>query len=155
MDHNPYSPPAAVVSDAVIARGKRPLSITIALALLAVGLARQGWGLLSELRFASAGEASPIAVVILAFRVALFAWIWMAIARGRNWARHTTLALILFSAGLFILRTGVLFPVVPEGVKIQYDPAAVVLAVLPHACAFVALYLLYFPGRRWFRAADA
>jgi hypothetical protein len=73
---------------------------------------------------------------------AIQAWLYLKIARGRNWARITILVLIAISMPAVLI-------VVPE--VAARAPWTAFITVVDLLLVFYALYLLFFPGREWFR----
>jgi hypothetical protein len=105
--NNPYEAPKAFVADVStmtrVDPPGRPRSVDVAVALLwgslAVGLILGVWRLLvfsQQLTLHDVEVASMAIINVLV--IALFFWIFRAVAQGRNWGRITVLALAI--AGL-------------------------------------------------------
>jgi len=85
--------------------------------------------------------------------LAINLWVWIAIARGRNWARIVLLLFTLFVlARLAFQLWG--WQSLPDGVHMVLDPYALAIAVLPVLLNIVACILLFAPGRHWFERRD-
>jgi hypothetical protein len=149
-DPNPYTPPNAPVRDIESAPlGPRPRVVNVALALLAIEFLVTLPGLLTIWRQFSRAEMSGLSFILLIALKAIFVWIWIAIARGRRWARIALL--ILTVLGLFNVMTAFSAMLnLPEGIKLTYDLVQVAYLIVPVVLNCVVVYLLFFPGRQWF-----
>ena len=149
MEHNPYTAPQSVVADAVVPIGRRPRSVFSAVLLLALALVLSA--LLWRGDFRHFDEGGIISALWGALKAGIAIWLCVQIARGSNWARYMQLAIVVlgFVSYAFVLWAA-LFQT-PQGVRIMLAPSQLVLALVPSLLRFVALYLLFFPGRDWFR----
>ena len=155
---DPYAPPDAPVADfvKVIVRA-RPRPVEAALVLLWVGLFLDvvSWFiLLASGPHDFVKPANPrlefwINFALNAARMLIATWLYFKIAAGRNWARITLLILVLVALPNFLLKFGFFLSML----GILFVPmmvVAVIWLVVP-LLNLSALYLLFFPGRRWFR----
>jgi len=145
VPHNPYTPPAAPVADAAApARGEPPFAVRIASKLLWVGL---GIAVLTQLLTLHELQRNPfmgLTVSAMVISLAVNAWLFVKIRQGRNWARIVYLVLMLISSPmLFITVRSIFARSVFEG--------AMVTAEL--TVNIVALYLVFVPGRAWYRSS--
>jgi hypothetical protein len=156
MNYNPYSPPKAAVTDAGdSALDSRPRAVTIALLLVAVNVAIGFWGVLRMWPGISIGTVAAAAVAWRLARLLLVAWLCYQIARARNWARVILLVLTLLGALSFIFQLWIGLTQMPAGVRMAMDPKAIALMALPLVLNIAALFLLFVPGRKWFRRREA
>jgi len=148
---NPYSPPKAVVADVNYAPPMaRPRSVTVAVALLAIGVLL---GLLQNAIVWISGDRGSITtpyIVGQVLGIVIAVWIYYKIAQGRNWARIVLLVLyafviVAFGIGMWAISSG-LVPI--EKSALGFNLVLQVVQLLMDA---VALYLLFVPGREWFR----
>jgi len=143
---NPYSPPTATVADEVVPPRQMPAAIRIALILMAVSLLLDF--AIEAIRPASLTESAPgrlstLALVISAVLVTgLTAWLAWKIAVGRNWARIVLLVLTILSVPSAILD---ILPIV------RTWPLGTVLKIVEQCMDIAVVYLLFIPGRAWFR----
>jgi hypothetical protein len=145
---NPYSPPAAAVADTVTETRPMPGAVRRALYLYVVSFV---WGMVMMMvidRPATAAQNAEmlaiVRVVSMLIVVALGAWLFWKISAGRNWARIVLLVLTALSvpAGFFeILRLAPIRPFV-AGLKL-----------VEQGMDIGVLYLLFFPGREYFKRA--
>jgi len=144
---NPYSPPASAVADAVAASRPMPGAVRRALILYTISFV---WGVVlmlvarpaADSRYAEiSAVAHTVSIVIM---VALAAWLFWKLSAGRNWARIVLLVLTVISvpSGFFEL--------------LQLAPTRPLLAglkLIEQGMDIGVLYLLFFPGRHYFKAA--
>jgi len=145
---NPYAPPQAVVQDApdVALPLPQPHAVTVAVWMLWIEVALST--LSSLIRMGSVRET--IAVIAILFGAVLFqglsALLILKIWQGRNWARITYLVLMLLGI-LSLIQMAATFPV-----GVQYVPGIeALLTFIGMTLDLVAMYLLFVPGRAWFR----
>ena len=141
--HNPYSPPAAAVADAEApARGEPPFAVKLASKLLWLGL---GIAVLTQLLVLPELQRNPFfvpTVIGMVVSLAVNAWLFFKIGQGRNWARIVYLVLILISSPVLFISVKAIFARSTfEGVAVAAELAANV----------IALYLVFVPGRAWYR----
>jgi hypothetical protein len=151
-NNNPYSPPKAAVADptgdANAESLRRPSSVTAALALLAIPLAT-GIGRNVLAWMGASGTSMSIAQRVgQVCGVAFAVWVYYKIAQGRNWARILLLVLISL-VGVFMAATWKLtMNRISTG---EVSGLGVLIQILSVILDAVALYLLFGPGRAWFR----
>lgn len=152
--HNPYAPPRAEVGSGVVAAPiPRPRSVTIALVLLAVYVVLGILRLVALVRPMNEAMISALYFLGQVAVVAIHVWVWIAIARGRNWARIVLLVFTLLAiARLAIQLWG--WQSLPGGVHMVLDPYALAVGLIPVLLIIVACILLFVPGRRWFENRD-
>lgn len=152
MNLNPYSPPKAAVSDAgESAMGPRPQVVNIALLLVAVNIAIGLWGALRRWPDISLGVVAIASMTMRLAKLILVAWLCYQIARARNWARIVLLVLTLLGVLALLFQLWIGLTQMPAGVKMAMDPQAIPRLALPSALNIAALFLLFVPGRKWFR----
>jgi hypothetical protein len=150
MDHNPYSAPRSALTDVGEPRGKRPPVVGIAVMLLATAIAFSVRDGVLDFRGVETGEISGLMMVWRVLRIALAVLLCLQIARGRNWARHGELVFVALGAARFAFEFWN-FNNLPEGVHLMLDPVQVAIRVIPLVLELSALYLLFVPGRHWFK----
>lgn len=143
MSRNPYAPPAATVADGdqLPARVK-PLAIRRAVVLMWASLALNILILVLDWRFQI--SQAPVLVVILSevIGVAIAVWLILKITVGRNWAR--IVYLVLLALGLIVI--------VPEILGSASRAAHIAgLRMIELGMDFATMYLVFVPGREWFR----
>ncbi|MBC8025238.1 MAG: hypothetical protein H7Y89_04555 [Steroidobacteraceae bacterium] len=142
--HNPYAPPRASVAESSedllpdapppVKTAMKLLWISFVLTYIEVAL---DWAALTA-------ETPLIFFAIgVVLMTALQIWIYLKIALGRNWARIAWL--VLSAVSLPILITDMVD-------LAQRAPVAAGITLIDVFLVFYALYLLFFPGREWFRA---
>ncbi len=149
-EYNPYNPPKADLDGAGREQSERPRSVDIAVALIGVNI------LLAVIRIPGAwqgmqtGEVSPLFVGVQVLGVALWVWVCFALLRGRNWARILLLVLTALSlAGIGAMFAG---SRLAAGSLFQYLGAEqLIMPLLPLLLNIAAVYLVFVPGRAWFR----
>jgi hypothetical protein len=155
---DPYAPPDSPVADFVkVVVRTRPRPVEIALVLLWVGLFFDvvSWFiLLASGPHEFVKPENPRLVFWLNFawnatRVLIATWLYYKIAAGRNWARITLLILVLVDLPNFLLKVGVFVSLVGF-VFVPMMVVVIIWLVVP-LLNLTARYLLFFPGRRWFR----
>ena len=135
---NPYAPSKATVADVTRseARAPRPATVSWAVALLCLGLARDGAR--GFLTWRPSGGWWVMVCITFAFEILLT----YQISAGRNWARWVMLVTMPFATFQGFAWLGPFFA--------HYHHAVTFLFVVP--LKVVALLLLFVsPGRRWFR----
>jgi lysylphosphatidylglycerol synthetase-like protein (DUF2156 family) len=141
-DESRYAAPRAPVADPTPARrqpGKRPWPISIASLLLIAVVAN------ACLR---AMEGVSYLVAVHAFWIVVLTIIALAIERGHNWARWS-LAVV---TGLNVMALAAML-LVPASVRAMSIPdgANVLRAAAAGLCLVVGTFLVFGPGREWFR----
>jgi hypothetical protein len=139
--HNPYAPPKAAVAEAEIPI-PRPAAVITAMQLLWVSFALTFVEVALDWEAMTEGEPLIFAI-FAALGIAVTLWLYFNIWAGRNWARITYLVLTAISIPLLVID-------LPDNA--QRAPLAAGLALIDLFLVFYALYLLFFPGREWFRA---
>jgi hypothetical protein len=148
--NKPYEAPKAIVADVpdVNRTGPpgRPLSVSIAVALLwgslAVGLILRVWRLLAFSQQVTLHDVEVASMAVInVLVIALFFWIFRAVAQGRNWGRITVLALAIVGS-LATLMT----------IRSLADMSSIDV-VARFAMWLAATVLLFIPGSTaWYRA---
>jgi hypothetical protein len=153
-DHNPYTPPAATVGDAEVPElRERPVAVIVAIILLGIHILM---GLSSHARVLHLYlTTSGINLIVLAIQMAkwlLLLLICFQFWHGRNWAR----ILLLVMTGFALFAVFVQYwstANLPAGVKYQIDPMGYVWMLLPPLIYLTASFLVFVPGRAWFRSS--
>lgn len=147
MADSPYAPPRSTVSDAAPREPvpPRPARVTHALRWLWIGLAADTatslWALLDW-----RGGVLLAGVLAQGAFVALSAWFYIGVARGRNWARWASAVLTGFT--LLIIGLSLFEPQVP---KSRADQVSDVTDWITIAISICALYFLFTgSARAWF-----
>jgi len=151
---NPYAPPKADVGTGdVSVRPPRPPAVRIALALMAVVIVMSALQVISLVRPMSEAMISGLTFLLQVAVLAFYVWVFVAIARGRNWARILLLLFTLFGVVKMAFHLwGWL--ALPDGVHMTLDRMALAVAVFPILLNVVACTLLLGPARRWFKYLD-
>lgn len=141
---NPYDPPKAKVADVEEALPKRPLTVTLALAILWIPLGIWMLGSLGQMT-SFTGEVTPGMISYVAYLAALVivpAWLLLKMGRACGWAR---IALIVLY-GLDIL-----FRIYLLSFDSTLDIVVGILA--PATFQAIGFVLLFLPvSNAWFRA---
>jgi hypothetical protein len=141
--HNPYAPPKAPVDEAPLkSSGVAPDAVKLAVKLMWVSFFLTFVEM--ALDWAGTFGEAPLGFLLI-FTVpmsALQVWLILMIARGRNWARITMLVLFVISMSLLLME-------MPD--LMRRAPFAATITALDLAIAAYAFYLIFFPGRAWFR----
>jgi hypothetical protein len=140
VSHNPYAPPkAALGTESSI---PPPPAVITAMKLLWVSFGLSFLEVALDWDGKAAGEPQSF-LIFSAIGIAITLWLYLKIWAGRNWARITHLVL-----------TGISIPFVfielPDIAR--RAPVAAGLTLIDLFLVFYAFYLLFFPGREWFRA---
>ena len=153
MNHDPYKPPQTVVGDIAAPVGTRPRSINIAVVLLAFYITIAGLLDLGEVArlFATMRKMELVIALWSIAKVGIAIWLCVAIARGANWARITWLILILASLALFLAMLWYGMNVALRAANVAPHPRLWIRQVLTYATNLFVLYLLFFPGKQWFK----
>jgi len=143
MDQNPYNPPATALADpAEPARGPRPLAVTCAVILMSTSLI---FGLFENAglfrRYLESDLILPLKLFAVFFGPIVCAWLYYKLWVGRNWARIALLILIVISVPVIIAN----FP----HLRVR-APVIIGLHFLARTIELLAMYLVFFPGRRWY-----
>jgi len=99
----------------------------------------------------SVGELSVLGFIYLVIRLSVLVWIWTRIARGNNWARYTALVFTLLALAIYLFNLWYMVSSLPPAIKYAPDVRAIIVSASLILFELVALYLLFFPGRDWFR----
>jgi membrane-bound metal-dependent hydrolase YbcI (DUF457 family) len=143
---NPYSPPAATVADAVTAARPMPGAVRRALyvyvASFVLGLVMLMIRPAADPRHA---ELSAVATAIsVGVVIVLGTWLFWKISAGRNWARIVLLVLTIISVPASFIELVQLAPT---------SPVVAGLKLIEQGMDIAVLYLLFFPGREFFKRA--
>jgi hypothetical protein len=140
--HNPYAPPKAPVSEpppSAPAAAPPPVRTAMKLFWISFFLTFVEMALDWE---ATVGDVSTTFMVIFtAIICSLQIWLYLNIARGRNWARITWLVLFALS----LLAAVVSIP------EMAGKPLYATVMAIDLLLVLYAFYLVFFPGRDWFR----
>jgi hypothetical protein len=142
---NPYSPPSAAVADAAVDSRPMPGAVRRALILYVASFVLGAALMIYQQPAANRGLVEVgrlVTAVSLVILVVIGAWLFWKISAGRNWARIVLLVLTILS--------------VPSGFMalLQLAPANPVLAglkLIEQGMDIAVLWLLFFPGREYFR----
>ena len=149
--HNPYAPPRAPVDESSVATAANaPAPVKLAMKLLWISFFLTFVELALDWDYYTGGDElrnlhdfeSIFVWVFTAALIVLQVWIYFNIAIGRNWARIVFLVLTLVGSPLAVLD-------MPE--MVRRSPVAAGVTVVDLVIVAIALYLLVFPGRAWFR----
>jgi hypothetical protein len=140
---NPYLPPKAAIADPIEAPPtEAPAPVNTAMRLLMISFVlifvevALDWVALTAV-------SPPIVLVFwLVLASILQLWIYAKIASGRNWARITWLVIFAVSLPFTLI-------VLPE--LAQRAPVVAGVTFVAQVLTAFGLYLLFFPGRAWFR----
>lgn len=144
--NEPYAPPTATVADPALAVPAAPRQVSLALRLLWVSLLLGVPLLVMSTQRLPEGGATVFTVVFQLLIFALVAWLYVCIARRRQWARIVTLLLTLL--GLVFM----VWAPTPDDTSVVERLIAGLSTVLDLA----AMVLLFgAPASRWFRAEAA
>lgn len=143
MSHNPYSPPESAVADADEGPPReKPAAIRRAIVLIGLSLVLNAFILALDWRF-QRSQLPPLALIAgEAVAVILTVWIISKIDVGRNWARIVYLVLL-------IVGLPVILPEIMNTAERAQHVAG--LKMIELGLDIGALYLMFFPGREWFR----
>jgi hypothetical protein len=144
---NPYEVTRVPVADAQPPVVKRPVFVTVALALLWILLVLMALGSIAQIRtLASVSDmGSMVYIAYLAGMVLVPAFLLVMIAQSHNWAR---IALVLFYFVSWMFRV---FLFVNDG---NVAAAFSGWFLMPVIATLIAFALLFLPGSgRWFRHA--
>lgn len=123
-------------------RGPRPLTVTCAVILMSTSLVI---GLFEndELfrRYLASNLIWPVKLIAVFLAPVVYAWLYYMLWVGRNWARIALLILIVISVPVIIA----IFPQLR-----MRSPLTIGLHFFSRAIELVAMYLVFFPGRRWY-----
>lgn len=142
--HNPYAPPKAVVAESPDKPlPEAPPPVKTAMTLLWISFVLTFIEIALDWTALTAETPLIVFAIWMALMLALQIWIYLKIARGRNWARIVWLVFFaVFLPMSFI-----------EMVELaQRAPVAAGITLIDIFLVLYALYLLFFPGREWFRA---
>ena len=143
---NPYAPPKAVVADEPEQVIPRPRVVTVAVWMLWIEVALSSLSALLRMGYSSQAVVVISVLIGAVLLQGLSALLIYKIWKGRNWARITYLVLTL----LAILAWFQMAAALPNGVK--FVPAVeTLLPLVGTTLDVVALFLLFVPGRAWFR----
>jgi hypothetical protein len=151
-DHNPYTPPAATVGDVEVPElRQRPVAVIVAVILIGIYVLM---GLFSHARALHVYlGASQMDLIVLGIQMAkwmLLILICYQFWRGRSWARILLLVMTGFALFAVFLQFWS-FSSMPAGVTYQIDPIGYVWMLLPPLIYLTASFLVFVPGRAWFR----
>jgi hypothetical protein len=142
MAHNPYSAPTTTVADvSADPPMQRPRVVAIAVYLL---WAEFTLGLLDSVldwKYTRAQEYYQVSVGFDVVFVILSIWLNWKIWQGRNWARIVALVLVAYSVVSFLPQISASF---------QRTVLISTLFTVELLLDVAAMYLVFFPGRRWF-----
>ena len=150
-DDNRYLPPKAVVEDPEPDTSERPISVWIAVMLIAL-LILQDTATAARSAVAAFRD-SELFIPVLLSGILLFGEITSAIfiARGRNWSRFLYLLIMIFELAMSVVMLRLALRLAPESFYAVFDWRYFALSAAPHVVSIVALVLVFGPGRAWFR----
>ena len=144
---NPYAPPKALVAESPDdSLPEAPPPVKTAMKLLWISFVLTYVEVALDWTAMTAETGLIFFAIWMALMTALQIWIYLKIARGRNWARIVWLVLFAISLPLSFTHMVELA---------QRIPIAAGVTLIDTFMVFYALYLLFFPGREWFRARTA
>ena len=149
MSDSPYAPPKAAIAQIEPAEPEipRPLVATRAVQYLWISFGIGALGQIADLFMPAADALSwELAVLFNLLFGAIFVWILLSIAKGRNWARIVNLVLTALS----VLFAPVILYGVSAGQQTRLD-AAVYLICIVIDC-YACYLLLTRPASDWFSA---
>jgi hypothetical protein len=139
--HNPYAPPKAPVAEAP-QRGDAPPAVKTAMKLFWASLFLTFIEIAFDWERVAVGVAPMLIVILTVLMCSIQVLLYLYIARGRNWARITFLVIFVIS----LLAT---LPLAPE--LARSAPLYATVLVIDALVVLCAFYLVFFPGRDWFR----
>ena len=150
-NYNPYTPPSTAVQDMHSKDPRaRPRAVVGAVVLLVVNLLYSGYTVARLARWINTGFVAP------AFFIRpLVSWIVIILAcmylwRGRNWAR--ILLVMLTALSLLTMVRGIRASLyLPAGVDLPMTARAWIPLLVGPVVNLAAVFLVYLPGREWFR----
>jgi hypothetical protein len=143
MSRNPYAPPDSAVADSDQEPPReKPAAIRRAIVLIWLSLALNAFILAIDWRFLSSEIPLLGLIATEALVVALTVWLVIKIEAGRNWARIVYLVLLVIS-----------LPIILPDIMTSAERAQHVagLKMVELGLDIGTLYLLFLPGRDWFR----
>jgi hypothetical protein len=151
-DHNPYTPPAATVGDVEVPElRERPVAVIVAIILIGVHILMGAFGYARVLHlYVNAGGTNLIMLGIQVAKWLILLLICFQFWRGRNWARILLLVMTGFAL-LSVFAQFWSFSDVPAGVKFQLAAGEIAMMLLPSLIYLTAAFLVFVPGRAWFR----
>jgi uncharacterized membrane protein len=151
-DHNPYTPPAAAVGDIESpALRERPVAVVVAIILIGIHILMSASSYVRVLHaYFSASEVNLLLLGIQVAKWLLLLLICHQLWRGRNWARILLLVMLAFALlALFAQYLSVTHR--PPGLNYQPGAAVYFGMLLPSLTYLAASFLVFVPGRAWFR----
>jgi hypothetical protein len=141
--HNPYAPPKALVAEPPEgAPMDAPPAVKTAMKLFWISVFLTFIELALDWERAAVGVSTMLVLIVTGILCAIQIWLILNIGRGRNWARITWL--VLFALSLI----GTL-PSFPE--LARSAPLYTSVLVIDLLLSLYGFYLVFFPGRDWFR----
>jgi len=147
MSHNPYTPPAAVVADSPEAVQRvRPPSIKVAVWLFWIALGIELFVWTQAWSDVNAGMISGVRYLGMLIGALIPVWFYLKIRQGRNWARITVLVITL-------VRVVVVIAPMLKDWRLHYfmDRTTFFALILEQVAIYTALFLVFVPGREWFK----
>jgi hypothetical protein len=154
VDHNPYKPPEANVTDRANGAPKmempkqvllatRLMWLTLLVGLVAILLSGEPANTLSTIDANVRGTVLVFVAVILAISTLFLAWILQKVKAGRNWARIVLLVLTVLS---------IVNQMSSPGELIEIAPILFIAALVNMVLEIWSLVLLFRPpGADWFK----
>ena len=142
---NPYSPPVAAVADAVTGSRPMPSAVRRALFLYVVSFVLGLVMMVIErpsLDERYAAISTIVHAITTAIVVLLGVWLFWKIGAGRNWARIVLLVLTVISVPFVFVELLQLAP---------GRPFVAGLKLIEQGMDIGVIYLLFFPGREYFK----
>lgn len=150
MEHNPYAPPTASVSDPVpTPMPERPLAVKRGIALLStslvLGIVNYVWGFEGDSPEMSEGLLWAILLAMGVLIFGLIAFLIYKIWQRRHWARVVYLILALLGYPLMFF--------IGTWEELQADIVGTALEILGAVADIIGIVLIFTkPANRWFRA---
>jgi uncharacterized membrane protein YadS len=139
--HNPYAPPKAPVAEPPErAPADAPPPVKTAMKLFWISFFLTFVEMALDWETTVGDLSTTFVLIFMAIMCSLQIWLYLNIARGRNWARITWLVLFAIS----LLGTAVSIPEL-AGRSLYATVLAIDLLIVLYA-----FYLVFFPGRDWF-----
>jgi len=120
----------------------RPPAIRRAIVLMWLSLALNLVILAIDWRFQVSQMPAPVLILSALFGIGISVWLFIKIATGRNWAR--IVYLVLFLLGLITLAPQML----GDATRAAHIAGMRMIEV---GLDFATMYLVFFPGREWFK----
>lgn len=150
-EHNPYVPPKAEVDNQALPNAAtRPRAVDIAVVLIAVNVLLGVVRVISAVNAVNEGAISGLTFLGQIVEVAIWIWLCFPILRGRNWARIFALIVAILELTTLVTVTWSARQLL-AGMRYAFGTERLLMSFLPSLLNIVAVYLLFVPGRAWFK----